>query len=797
MKLLLILLAQIPLWLSAQNPLKNALATVGNTQTVHYSKSGYNFENNYSQTIFIGDVNDNRVSNWNKQLNDTIRIEPIRDYWTFPYKFIFKEKISKDLASQKFVIGELKAAADFNVLPTVEIHFPNFVNFPNQGYWVLTKVSFDIEKKNAVKLQKAYEDYYFFGKGHPEYKPEYNTNMKEGTNVAMWVGMKRVLDKFYKDLDYVLVDKEVAKDTTPMRVYSIASNIDKDLAIVKSQKSYSEVDEKDKFKSTKDKNPKDEYNMESSYKMDSVKELAPPVDSKLVNAIAAIPIKKDTPVTVSKIKTSVKKVVNKIDSSKIIATKERENKIDSVLIKKELEAKIAKEKKEKEKIASVELAKIQQAKMDSLKLITTALQNEKIKAKLVADSIKKIETNKAMEIAKKKKEEERQKQELIAKAKAERIVSNKISDSIKNSTKKTLVPNTIPQKRNETLAEAMRRIAAEVEEEERRTNPPKVKEPISKNTAQEAASKKPETVKAPELSIKKSNKEVAPLEPKPSKEIATLPIIPVNYTEDSIKLEKEKQKKREAIIAAQRAAFEAEKNAVFKDPDAGKLFPTVITDPPSKMPDSRSFEQRKADRIFTPKNTVSRDLLDRVKLITPEEEAKILAKLNSQDKASIDSVFIVEQANKPKSTPIEKPIVEPLKKIDTAKTIVDSSKIKSVSKTVSTKKEDLINKGLQKAAELSKTTTSTKTTIQKVIDTVQPKSGTPSLKATPKTAVSIKKEIDTNSIKMAPVKKETELKTKTSVPVKKEIDTKSKKIDSTIDNKINELNKKVINKVGK
>lgn len=832
MKLLLILLAQIPWMLFSQNPLKKAMENVGNTQSVHYSKSGYNFENNYSQTIFIGELNDNRVGNWNKQLNDTIRIEPIRDYWSFPYKFLFKEKISKDLAFQKFVIGELKDAADFTVLPTVEIHFPNFISYPSPGYWVLTRVSFDVEKKKEVKLQKAYENYFFFGKGHPDYKPEYNTNYKEGTNVAMWVGMKNVLDKFYKDLDNILVGKEVPKDSIPLKVYSIASNVNKDDAIVKSQKPYSSVDDKDKFKSTKDpkSSDKDEYNMESNYKMDSAKELPPPVDSKLEKAIAGIPIKKDTPIT-----TLVKNVPkpNKVNTDSVKkaiiakATKEKEIKIDSFLIKKEQEAKLAKEKQEKEKLLAAELVKLQKAKVDSIKKATLALQNEKMKDKMQADSLKKLEVNKKMELANKKKEEERQKLELLAKAREEKILAYKKSDSLKRLKAETVVTtksvtpsipvNTTPTRRNgEDIAAAMRRIAAEVEAEELRNNPPKPVVPKEKatsikNAAVEAASKKPEgKVNSVSELTQKEKEDSETKNPKQKKqkeitEIATMPIIPVNYKEDSIKLELEKQKKREAIIAAQKAAFEAEKLALSKDPDAGKLFATVSTDPPSKMPDARTPEQRKADRIFVPKNVVSKDLLDRVKLITPEEEAKILAKFNTEDKSVIDSIFIKEQANRPKPAPVEPKVVAPVK-MDTVKAtkVVDTAKSKgkvadiktAVDKTKEVKKDELINKGLKKADDIKKSadkvSDTSKSSIKKLIQDNKAKAVQKTMDTVAK-AKSIIKPIDTAKSKVSNI---TAPAKSTITPIKKDAAATKTAVDTTA-SKIKKLVTDVAPKTGK
>lgn len=109
------------------------------------------------------------------------------------------------------------------------------------------------------------------------------------------------------------------------------------------------------------------------------------------------------------------------------------------------------------------------------------------------------------------------------------------------------------------------------------------------------------------------------------------------YIEDSAFMVREKERRREAVLAAQKAAMEAERNFLIKNPNAGEMFATVSTDPPSKLPDARTREQVLADRIFTPKSESTKSLLARVKLITPEEEERMLSQMKTDDKAIVDS----------------------------------------------------------------------------------------------------------------------------------------------------------------
>ncbi len=203
MKLIFLLSIEIllSLCLNAQNPLKKELK--GSTQLVYYSPTQYSFQNYKNQSIFISEILDNRNLYWNKQINDSIKIEFIRDFWNYSYKALFRNKIQHDLTRSSIKIDFKKENDQFEITPTVEVHYPNLVFNPTKGYWVYTKVVFAVSKNGLEILNKSYDDNCFFSPIHPEFKEYYLTNHSEGTNAAMWVGMKNVLDRFYVDLDSI------------------------------------------------------------------------------------------------------------------------------------------------------------------------------------------------------------------------------------------------------------------------------------------------------------------------------------------------------------------------------------------------------------------------------------------------------------------------------------------------------------------------------------------------------------------------------------------------------------------
>ena len=79
-----------------QNPLKKELK--GNGTSMFYSPSQFSFTNQSGATVYITELKDNRSINWNKQANDSVKIESIGDFWNFPIAIIFKNKINQDLS---------------------------------------------------------------------------------------------------------------------------------------------------------------------------------------------------------------------------------------------------------------------------------------------------------------------------------------------------------------------------------------------------------------------------------------------------------------------------------------------------------------------------------------------------------------------------------------------------------------------------------------------------------------------------------------------------------------------------
>ncbi len=714
-----------------QNPLKKELR--GSSQQVYYSPSQFTFTNYKNQTVLISELIDNRDKNWNKQVNDTIRIELIRDFWNYPYKALFKNKINQDLSKSAIKIDFNPTNDQIVITPTLEAHYPNFISYPKKGYWIYTKVDFKVTKNNAEEFVRSYQDYYFFGKGHPEFKEEYLTDYSEGTNAAMWIGMKHILDRFYGDLNQVFAGTKVSNDNAPLVANS---NIQDDKNLNTIQQSYSDA---------KDKGV-NEKKVADNYKMDDPVALPPPTDPNLDKAINTLP-KTTEAKTVNPKVTTVKKPSTAVavakqvekpamsatisDSTKLVERKLKEQlrqkALDSAMKAKELLAQEAKQKLEQNKIKQKELAILERAKKDSILKQTQLLQANKLKSKTATDSIKLTEVNQKIEQAKKNIEARKKTTEKIPSSPAA-YASVKKEDPPKKTAPRT-------QNSNVNMTKEIERIAREVEEEENKKGNKRVEIPqvktisaqekkeklLAEQAEQEKQVSKLKAEREAKLAALKAEREAKLLketadakakeevrkakEEAKKQEIAkkaeqkilaqTKPIDPKKLLADSLQMEENKRKKREAILAAQRAAMEAERTQVAKsNTTADGMFELVSSDPPSKLPDTRTPEQRKADRIFTPKNDIAKDLLDRVKLITPEEEMKMLSQLKTSEMSSVDSAFIEFQRNRP--------IAPPAPKIDSTKSIktVDSSKSKTLKKGKgSAIKKEITKADIKKAIE--------------------------------------------------------------------------------------------------
>jgi hypothetical protein len=203
--------------------------------------------------------------------------------------------------------------------------------------------------------------------------------------------------------------------------------------------------------------------------------------------------------------------------------------------------------------------------------------------------------------------------------------------------------------------------------------------------------KKVEIAKAKETAKTQIAKAEVPvkIEPIKGKETAQLPKPKLDkdytredYLKDSLYYAYEKERKREAILAAQKAAFEMEKNSV--NIINGQV---VSNDPPSKLPDTRTPEERAKDRIFTPQNDASKELLARVVMITKDDEKSFEKILENYDPISrkefLDSIAIARQMSKPKNE--KKNIIEDITVPKTPKE--DLPKVNEVPKST-----NLINK---------------------------------------------------------------------------------------------------------
>jgi hypothetical protein len=767
----LFLIGLLPIAVSSQNPLKKAL--IGNAQSVHYSQSQFVFSNQASSTVFVSELTDNRALNWNKQVNDSVKIEAIGDYWNYPFKVLFKNKINQDLSKANVKVEPTTLGDNmYKIDPTVDAMYPNFISYPKKGYWVLSKINMKVSKGSQILFSKSYQEYTFFSKGNIEYKDAFNSDLKEGANVAMFSSMKRLLDQFYKDLNEVMGGGTVASSNIALSSIQRTSNIENDPTLVDKQIAYSGIKDKDK--------PKGED--QNNYKIETPADLPPPTDGKLESAVNVLgtQVKEEkkviskTPEVKTVVKSPVAASVPKsviTDSAKLALKKLRDDMrtkaIDSAMKLKDEMAKAAKLKEDEEKAKAKELASMDKIKKDSILKANKKILALKAKEKLAADSIKRADINRKIELAIKKREEEKLKLQASKPIKTE--VAEVVKKEVEKPKKKIVVaqpkkanPTVIastpttpkleenrmtfsaperkvtPKTGNEDIGEEVKRIAREVEMEENKignryrlnSDSKKNIEPsvpknnstseninstsgLSRKSQRDSflAKMKAERIQR-ELTEKSSKKsqidsliqarkakqesiELAIARAKAAKDsmkrIAEIkPIDPKKYIQDSIKLAMDKQRKREAILAAQKAAMEAEREALTKNPNAGEMFALVSTDPPSKLPDARTREQVLADRIFTPKSEITRDLLARVKLITPEEEAKMMNQLKTSDLSNIDSFFIEQQKNRPIPT---------FKPIDTVKSIIPKiepvKSIKELEKSKNDKKAAIVEKSLK------------------------------------------------------------------------------------------------------
>lgn len=711
---LLILLGIIPFLAIGQNPLKKELK--GNGTSMHYSPSQFSFTNQNGITVYIAELKDRRSLNWNKQVNDSVKIEAVGDYWNYPMNVLFKNKLSQDLTKANINV-DYSAQGDniYKVEPTLDVLYPNFVSFPEKGYWMLSKINIQVSKGSQVLFTKSYQEYTFFNKNINGYNESFNTNLKEGSNVAMWSSIKRLLDQFYTDLNNAFGGQTIK--SSDIAVTSIgASNIANDQSLNNQVTNYSGN------KATKDAVSTNNYRLDGD-----VPPPPPPSDGKLNNAVNVLGSE-------SKINNTVKTATPMpvIDSAKLAERRLREElrkkAIDSAKKAREELALTSKkiEQEEKDKL---------QFKRDSILKVKKETIALKVREKFISDSIKKTEVNKKIEEAKRKREEEKAKMNPTPSdvSSSEKLNASKPKNAepaVEKKKPQTIARKSYKRAENETVSEAVRRIAREIEEEEegyQRTKQTRDVESTEENTtaskrAEDIAKVRSEREKsASELKMKKSVRDSLLANEKQKKQDSLLAIrrakaaeieasmarvkaskdsfnrilAAKKYAEDSTQLVREKERRREAVLAAQKSAMEAERNALIKNPNSGEMFATVSTDPPSKLADNRTREQVLADRIFTPKSENTKNLLARVKLITPEEEARLLAQMKTEDKAVTDSFFIQMQKNRPipTYTPID----------STTKTVTKKQEITAKTPTKEDKKSQIIEKGLKGAKDLKNT----------------------------------------------------------------------------------------------
>lgn len=818
----------------SQNPLKTALK--GNSESPYNSRSQYFFEATERPKVFVSDVIDNRSSNWNKQISEEIKVELIRDFWSFPYKYNLKEKLVQDLNSHKFQIMPTKVGADFVISPSAEIHYPNYIYSP-KGYRVYSRVNFKVTKNGKDLLEKAYDDLFNYKEGEEDWNDKFHSNYLEGTNYAMWIGMRRLFDKFFSDFDKLIKNEPVEPSKLALKVESITSNINTDLAIVKQEKPYSKVEEKEKVSIKSELDASAPKKPETAAPIAEVKEKPvvpeykdpepPKVDaSDLEKGLKSIglntkdeeekrKVEEAKKLEEKKKQDEIKKQVEakkleekkkqeeakkleearkkeeeirlaeakKLEEAKELALKkaneETKKRIaDSIVAAKAAEAQAKKDREIAEKIEAEKLAKIQQQKLDSIKkeqLLAYRAKQEKLR---IEDSVKKAEINKKIELAKIEKEqkakelavnkaketpkvEDKKAKEIkpissnVVEMKNETTAENvKISEkevikknleelsSLQKETVKEIInkeplneivstnqvaqipsksievePNTVPIQNRINLKNEIN--ISKIDTPEKPIVAPKAieKQPLEtitneKNTPQiedrkvvsEVASSK--KVEVPAIEVYKENIEVssikAPQLPDPAK--IDDKYSREDFLRDSLFYENEKNKKKAAIIAAQKRAFELENNK------ANANLMVKLTDPPMKVEDKRTREEKLKDRVFEPQNDLAKELLNQVIIITPDEEKKfelLLASFNPiRRREFLDSIAIAKQIAKAATLKEKKVIIEDNTRISNEEKEVDDIKKRLLQEKTKSLKTEVAPKN--SILEKSKILTSTK-----------------------------------------------------------------------------------------
>ncbi len=661
----------------AQNPLKTALK--GNTQSAFYNKTQYQLKSEKRDPLYIADLVDNRPNNWNKQINDSIKVELIRDFWTFPYKHNFKEKINQDFQNFKYTLLPTKSGASYILSPSIEVHYPNFIYDP-KGYKIYTRINMKLVKENTTLLEKAYDDFYFFTKGEIDWQDAYYTDYLEGTNYAMWIGMRRVLDKFYTDFDAIIEGKEVTPGNLPLKVDAIASNIAKDESLNKQQKPYSAVKEDDKYKPAKIESTTSEYasnTIKVEPKIEKViekpivvektktvieekpkeefKKPEPPVanNKELDNAMAVLGVKTSNPPldakTEAERKASMEMAIKKSKED------EKRKMMDSIQSIKEKEAQLAREKTEKEKNITANLTKAQKEKLDSIKNANLLAIKTKENKKRIEDSIKRSEVNKTMELAKLEKEK--------AKAKL-------IKPEMKN--------NVIVKASNEELLALDKKI--------------KEKEAIKAELAKEAQLAKAKRELEEKLAKEKADRDALIAKQKEAKIAKEAQLVKAKKELEE-KLAKEKAD-RDALIAKEKEA-KAKKELADKEARIAK-----------------EAQLAKAKKELEEK--LAKEKADRDALIAKEKEAK--AKKEIADK---EAKIVKEESI---ATNIQKPAVDnlmqnPQMEREIAKMKNNSQNLDRINKNQTSNKIDIDQLSVSKSEEKQATTSETKIAIQELKET--------------------------------------------------------------------------------
>ncbi|MCU0327665.1 MAG: hypothetical protein MUE53_01635 [Chitinophagales bacterium] len=666
--------------LEAQNILKKELQ--GNTTEPHIPASSFKFKNT-QPILFIKPVEDLRSMNWNKKVNDTVKIELIQDFWNVSYKQIVQNKIYDDLDRAGVELNPSKYGSDFFLVTEVMAHYPQYVVSNRlKGYNVYNNVLFKIESPEKGKVfEKNYEQIYLFDEKSPNWKPAYITDYKQGANIAMWICFQNLLDKFYFDLNEFFMGNTLMNKVDDKELKQKESNLTKDKSINENVTSLSGVvnDVKVPIQNVPTR-------LENDIKLPgnpidtSINRITTPKikDSLIKASIKSNEFEQNISKTVDEIKVNESSKKNDLEDNVKKPTKQElllqknKERIDSIIKAKNSQVDRKKQIEENRKRIMDSIAK---SRKEPKATISKPKQSANVSSEIDEARIEALQNQEGLIVDRRKRDNFENARLLEKIRNAKEVVVEKSSNSSQKPNAKPLQEkltkvtdqiDPIDSEQNKISKDSREEKIKKVLEEKLRKA--RLRDSISDfNTASDTFKKLPKTLANLEkpkskttnttLQVKgKLNNDPTNLDSGIAQEVAIkTPKIKATKSTlktpvfDSSKIEVKLDDPAKKIEELQTKALKKENKTIedFKSTnkplDLNKPQITLANTslkkaamPPSKIEDKRTPEEKAKDRVFEPKNEKVKELLSRVSLIKPSDTV-------NKSMNYLDSLFIAKQ----------------------------------------------------------------------------------------------------------------------------------------------------------